>query len=333
MPRKKSNKKEDNSAAAEQKRYEDLLPPVRHQAGTKPILIVDGMNLAHAASYAHSRLSYKGKPTGILFGMPNMIRNLITLFKPQRVIICWDGKRSPIRQKLLPEYKSHRDKVRAKDPERHVRFLKQVDRVKKLFYYLGVAQIHNEDVEGDDMIYMTVQKQQLLGKVLLVSGDKDMLQMVNHDVSVVNPRDKYQLKRTPYAFSCNEPGVEIQQVVDFICLVGDSSDDIPGLSGIGPIRARAFLKRHGSIREYLKDKKAVYPLMENKKRLKKVWKRNRRLIDLALYHKKYNKDKQVTYYRGKVYPKYQEINYRRYCAKFNLKTLLFPSFIETFTSL
>lgn len=342
MPRKKqrSNKKQKRvsltstkgliqwTATAEQARYDKLLPKPRHEVTADRTLVIDGNNMAYRAYYAYSKL----KGVEIIYGMLKILETLIRQNKPEKLVICWDGKRNPKRVELLPQYKSHRDKQRQDNPKARKRILRQIKRVKKLLYYLGVPQAWHEDIEGDDMVYLVAKEESKLRRVMIVSGDKDMLQLVNHDISVYNPRPKYAVNRSPFAFSVQEPFVEIPQIVDYLCLVGDTSDDIPGIRGIGPKRACEFLRRWYTVKDYLEDEDAIFTGMADKDKVRKIYKRNRRLIDLALFHRKYQPEAKVTWYRGKAFPPFNSEKYMLMCNKYNLKSFKSEKFISLFTS-
>lgn len=317
------------TAAEEQTKYETVLPKARHNMNNSTkTLVIDGHNIAYAAYYAYSKLTYKGKSVSVMFGMPQMIKALLMSLVPQKVVICWDGDKHPKRMEILPTYKSHREKNR--NPEKRAQFLKQIDKVQKLFYYLGIPQAYSKQVEGDDMIYMVTEKEKILNKVQIVTSDKDMKQLIDFDVSVYNP-----LKKLPFdtfAFSTDN-GVEIPQYVDYLCLIGDDTDDIPGIKGIGPKKAIDFLKRYYTIKNYLNDEDAYFPGLGDKKAIKKqIW-RNRRMIDLRLFHRKYNKGVKITYIKDKRYPKYNEEKFRFMCAKYNFKALNTDTFLKPFKKL
>lgn len=316
------------TAQEEQAKYEKVLPKPRHPVGWDKTLILDGHNLAYAAYYAYSNLSYKGKSVSVIFGMPQMVKSLLLELVPKKLVICWDGKKHPKRLELLPTYKSHREKNR--DPQKRELFLKQINTVQKLFYRLGVPQAYNDAIEGDDMIYMVTKKERLTHKVQIVTSDKDFVQLIDFDTSLYHP-----LKRIPsstFAFSAHY-GVDIPQYVDLLCLLGDHSDDIPGIKGIGPVKAMNFLNQYYTIKDYLNDDDAYFPGLGDKKTLRKqIW-RNRRLIDLALFHRKYNKKAKITYIRDRQFPSYNPEKYTQLCTKYNLKTLMTETFLKPFLKL
>lgn len=307
----------------------DDLPDKRHEAGSDRYIIVDGMNLAHAAYHAYSRLSNKGKSVAVLFGFPNMLKSLMLKnnFRPDKTIIAWDGLRSKIRMGIWQNYKSHRDD---KDPSIKIDIERQVKLLRKLLYYMGICQAHDLDLEGDDMVYFLTKKYQMLGKVYIVSGDKDMLQLVNRDVTVYNPRTDELF--TPEHVTI-KTGVKVTQFLDYMYLVGDTSDDIPGVRGIGEVRASKFLNFYGSIKNYLKDKDAEFTGMMDKEKVAKIAKRNRKLMDLKYYCEKYFPDYKIKYYKDREFPRLRLNKFIRMCREFKMGSLTQPMFTSWVKSL
>lgn len=325
--KKKRNKKQkpEFTAEAEMRHYEKILPPRKSAPGSKPVMIIDGMNMAYQAKYAYRSLSYKGKSTALRFGIPQLIKSLILTYAPEEVIVVWDGYKHPKRLEILPGYKSHREKTR--DPKEQERFLKEVASTRKLLYAMGIPQVHDEAVEGDDMVYLTAKKMSALHRVVIVSGDKDFSQLVNWDISILNPRTKTII--APFAFSVTAAPCYIDQFVDYLILMGDSSDDIPGVPGMGPVKTANFLKAYPSIKAYL-ESDDDYIGLQDKDKLKKIYKKGRTLIDLKYFHRKFNKEAKVKYYKGRRHPEFDRLAYTAYCAKYNLRTMLAPTFTKHF---
>ncbi len=321
MAKKKRNKKVDGILAIERS-HENVLPPKKHASGLRPCLIVDGMNIAHQAYHAYSRLSYRGKSTAIIFGFLQILRPIIQQHSPEKVIICWDGIKHAMRMETLPTYKSHREKNRNKRERRL--FDKQVDQLRNLLYRLGIPQAH---MEGDDMIYWITKTMQNLYPIKIISGDKDFKQLINWDVNIFNPRTKHI--DAVFAFSAEHAGILVTQFVDYLILCGDDSDDIPGYPNIGPVRAGSFLRKHGSIRAYLKSTED-YPGLVDKVALKKLYRRNRLMMNLEWFNKRYTKDIPVTYIRDKKNPNFNEVKYKEICNRFGLRTMVSDVFLAPF---
>lgn len=308
-----------------EKRAIQLLPKKRHEVGQQICLVIDGMNLAYMAYYAYSKLSVKGVSTSILYGMPQMIANVLKRYKADKVIVCWDGKKHPARIAATPGYKLHREKSRT-DKVARKKFLKEIMRTRFLLHRMGITQAWDEDVEGDDMIYLVTKLYQKAYRVIIVSGDKDFNQLINFDVNIYNPRN--QNIEAVFAFAAK--GMEIPQYVDYLCLVGDHSDDIKGVQGIGPARASAFLRKYYFIKYYLDDKKAIYPGLEDKEKLREIYERNKLMIDLAYFCELHYKNIDIKYFRNARSPIFNEEKYDIICHKWQLKTLLTQTFKSHF---
>lgn len=299
-----------------------VLPPKRHEPGTKPVILIDGMNLAYRAHWAYRKLKYRTLEkiidVSIYYGMVEMLKSWMHRngWVPEKLIIFWDGDRHPERLKSYPGYKGKRDKKR--DSRKHKRFLRRVDKVRKMFYYLGVAQAWDKEVEGDDMCYLLVKEYVKFNRIVIISGDRDFDQLVNYDVTVFDPgKDRITV---PALVGAHNYGLNVNQLVDLKCLLGDTSDCIQGFRGIGESKAPAFLKQFGSIQKYLDDEDAMYTGLTDKEKLAKVYKRNRKLMDLKYFNEKYNKHRPVKYYKDNKYPQFNEEKFLDFCGRYGLKT-------------
>jgi len=312
-----------NNVAATDKRTDEFLPKRLHEASSNRALVIDGMGLVYAAYHSYSKLRYKGKSTSIIFGVPQMMKTLLKMHPTDRLIVCWDGDRNKDRIRILPTYKSHRKW----DPAEREKFDEQVRRLRKVLHALGVTQAYDRKIEGDDMVYFVVNQVVKTQRVLIASGDKDMNQLINHDISVLNIRTGEII--TPFAFKGTYP-VELPQFVDYLCLSGDSSDDIPNYTGFGPVTARKFFESFYTVKQYITSPKD-FPGMADKEGVLEHYKRNRKLIDLRYFCKRYYPATYTPrYYAHKQFPNYDEGEYRRLCFRFNLKTMLDLKFIKAF---
>lgn len=308
-------------------RLHSKLPKQRHDTSIAVCNIVDGMGLVYAANAAYGKLSFKGKSTSIIFGVPQMLKSLIQRFGGKWVV-CWDGARHHKRIELLPAYKSHRYKNR--DPKDKERIDKDAIKLRKLVYAMGIPQAYDPEVEGDDMVYFVWREMIKTYRINIISSDKDFIQLINYDTQIYNPRTNSPLS----ANGCPaDISVEIPQHIDYLCLVGDDSDDIPGYRGCGPKTAQKFFKQFYSIKEYLESDQ-IFLGLTDKDKLREVYRRNRRLIDLALFAKKYYPvDYKPKFYKDKVIPKFNDERYRELCFRYNLKTMFYPAFINVFKNL
>lgn len=307
------------------KRTDAFLPKAIHSPSSDRALIIDGMGLVYAAYHSYSKLSFGKSSTSILFGVPKMLKSILLKFPTNKIIVCWDGDRHKKRLKILPTYKSHRDSKR--DPVEHAKMHKQVRGLRKLLFALGIPQAYDKKVEGDDMVYFVAKDAVKTSRLLIFSGDKDMCQLINHDISVLHLRTGELI--TPFAFKGTFP-VELPQFIDYLCLCGDKSDDIPNYTGFGPATSRRFFESFYSVKQYIASSKDFSGLAD-KEGVVEHYKRNRRLIDLKFFCERYYaKDYTPRFYAGSQFPNYDPIKYRSICLKYNLKTLLDPKFIKAF---
>lgn len=295
------------------------------------LVIVDGNNIAHAAFHAHSRLSYKGFVVSMIYGVPNMVRSYIEFMKPDKLIVVWDGDRNKERKKILPDYKGHRDRKRLIDIEN---FIQQKDTCKKLLYFLGVSQVHNTDQEADDMIYKVVKKARTskrFDKVTIVSSDKDFHQLITQNYHIDIEVYHHLKKKTLNKGNLKELyGYHPDQTVDYLTMIGDKSDNIPGLQGIGEVKAKRILERYTLVElSELND----IPYKIDREVLLETIQRSRILIDLRYFDQYYNKDVKIQWYEGQKRPKIQPDAFYMVCTKYGLRKFMGKSFIKPFKKL
>jgi 5'-3' exonuclease len=314
----------------ETKTLKAVLPPKRHEPGQKMVLLIDGMNMAYRARYAYERIKLKRDdkviPLCLYFGIPDLIRSWIRKesMRTSKIVVFWDGDRHPERMKTCPEYKGQRKK----DKKQHAKFLKMVSKAQKLLHYMGIAQAIDPEMEGDDMCYHLVKEYIVFNKIRIISGDKDFRQLVNNDVDVYDPRNGAVY--TPALIGPSHYGLNVNQLVDFFCLTGDDSDNIKGYHGIGESKATAFLNKYGSIKAYL-NSDDYHTGLSDKEKLGKIYKRNRKMIDLKYFNEKYWPDYEVKYYKGK-YPTFDEAKYIEFCERYGLRSQRTPQFIQIIKS-
>lgn len=281
------------------------------------ILILDGNNLAHRVYHSMARLNNHGKPVGVIYGLPNLVGSLVKKFQPKRIYLVWDGKKSPHRLALLPTYKQRKPHPNF-DPED---FYAQKDTVMHLFRNLGVKQIHSPHLEADDQIYMLTDKYQGR-KIVIASNDKDFHQLISDTTFVYNAKDALL---TPKNLKINF-GYHPDQCVDYLCLVGDDSDKIPGYPGIGPVRATDFLLEHSSIYNFLKSNK-LHKLID-KNKLEATYAINRQLIDLNFYNTKFLKGRKIKFWNGYKHPEKNKKALFFICDQYFIKAFKKKSFLR-----
>lgn len=290
----------------------------------KKILLVDGQNILHQSFHKFEKLkSTDGKPSGAIFGFFKSLHMYIERFNPDDIFISFDNGHSPLREKLLPSYKGHRVNI-SYDRES---LFKQRDVILKILRILRIKYLFDKNkhtvYEGDDLLaylYFKVLKPEWL--VTLVSSDKDFNQLLTTDrIKIFNPRKEEYVRKT----NCKELfGYLPTETVDYLCLVGDSSDDIPGYPGIGPVKARKLLDEYDSIENYLQTNQDI--------KMVEVYGRNKQLIDLKWFidNHELDLDKVLkSYTSSKInYDKFKEI-----CIGYSFHSFMTDIFIKPFKEL
>lgn len=206
----------------------------------KKILLIDGNSLANRAYYALGFLSDpKGRPTGAVFGFINILVKMIVEEHPDGIIVAFDHARKTFRNQLFDAYKGTRKETPAD-------LIAQFPMIKDLLKTMGITIIEEDGIEADDIIG-TVAKN-LDGKKIILSGDRDLLQLISSDTEVwltkkgVSVVDKLDLDNLKLTFN-----IEPYQVIELKALMGDSSDNIPGVMGIGEKTAKKLIAEYSSL--------------------------------------------------------------------------------------
>jgi DNA polymerase-1 len=205
------------------------------------LLIIDGHAYAYRAFHAIRRLTAPdGRPTNAIFGFIKTLGKLRASLQPTHLIVVWDGGLSAERMAALPEYKAQRPAM-PDDLEA------QLDEIVSYLAAANIASFCQEGVEADDYIACLARCATAEGlSVVIASADKDFLQLVSPDVGVFNPNDKMETVWTRVQVR-ERTGVEPAQIVDWLSLIGDSVDNIPGVPGVGPKTAAGLVNQFGSV--------------------------------------------------------------------------------------
>jgi DNA polymerase I len=205
------------------------------------LLIVDGHAYAYRAFHAIQKLNGPdGAPTNAIYGFIKMLSKMESTLKPTHHCVVWDGGLSAQRMAALPEYKVHRPPMPG-DLER------QVPEIESYLDAASIPSFTNEGVEADDWIAsQACCAVNLDVDVVIASADKDFLQLVSPRVGMLNPNDKTEAIWREEQVRA-KTGLAPDQVVDWLSLIGDSVDNIPGVPGVGPKTATDLLKQFGSI--------------------------------------------------------------------------------------
>jgi DNA polymerase-1 len=207
------------------------------------LLIVDGHAYAYRAFHAIRGLrSPSGAPTNAIYGFVKMLGKMRAAIAPTHLMVVWDGGLSAARTAVLPEYKAHR-------PEMPGDLKPQLDEIVSYLRAAGVASFCRDGVEADDYIACLARRAADAGMAAVIaSSDKDFMQLVSARVGLLNPNDKSETVWADEQVRA-KAGVEPSQIVDWLSLMGDSVDNIPGVPGIGPKTAAGLLNQFGSVAE------------------------------------------------------------------------------------
>lgn len=211
--------------------------------------VIDGNSLMHRAFHAvpPTMNAPDGRPTNAIFGFLNMFLKMIDAFNPDGVVVAFDKGKPRVRMEMLPQYKAQRPPM---DPDLHAQF----PMIKELLAALNVPILQSEGWEGDDILGTMARLGEEAGcDMLLVTGDRDMYQLVTEHVNVVSTRKGLSdvAIMTPESVDDLYHGITPALVSDFYGLKGDTSDNIPGVPGIGPKKASALIAKYGSLDEVI----------------------------------------------------------------------------------
>lgn len=196
----------------------------------KPTNLVDGSSYLYRAYHAFPPLTNSaGEPTGAMYGVLNMLRSLLLQYQPSHVAVVFDAKGKTFRDDLFAEYKSHRppmpDDLRA-----------QIEPLHNMVKAMGLPLLVTPGVEADDVIGTLALEAEKAGHAVLIStGDKDMAQLVTPNVTLINTMNNTILGPQEV---CDKYGIPPELIIDFLALMGDSSDNIPGVPGVGKTAGR-----------------------------------------------------------------------------------------------
>lgn len=205
----------------------------------KPLILVDGSSYLYRAFHALPPLNNsRGEPTGAIYGVANMLRKLVADYEPEYIAIVFDARGRTFRDELFERYKAHRPAM----PEELAR---QVEPLLELVRAMGLPLLQVPGVEADDVIGTLAVQAQAVGMPTVIStGDKDMAQLVNQHITLVNTMTGSALD---VAGVREKFGIPPECIVDYLALVGDSSDNIPGVPKVGPKTAAKWLNEYGSL--------------------------------------------------------------------------------------
>ncbi len=209
----------------------------------KQLILVDGSSYLYRAFHAMPSLSNsQGQPTGAVYGVINMLRRLLKDFQPEYMAMVFDAKGKTFRDDLYAEYKANR-------PPMPDELREQIAPLHAIVEAMGLPMLIVEGVEADDVIGTLARQATEMGMDCLVStGDKDMAQLVNQHVTLMNTMDNSTLDPQGVV---DKFGVPPERIVDYLTLMGDSVDNIPGVPKVGPKTAVKWLTQYGTLDEII----------------------------------------------------------------------------------
>jgi len=228
-----------------------------------PLILVDGSSYLFRAYHTINFTTSTGQPTGAIYGVINMLKSLYKQYQPEQMAVIFDAKGKTFRNDLYPEYKAHRppmpDDLRC-----------QIEPLHQIVKAMGFPLISIEGVEADDVIGTIARHATEAGRDAVIStGDKDMAQLVNRHISLINTMTNQFLDVDGVV---DKFGIPPELIIDFLALMGDKSDNIPGVAGVGEKTALGLLQGIGSLDQIYKnlDKIGELPIRGAKKLAEKM---------------------------------------------------------------
>jgi len=203
------------------------------------LVLVDGSSYVYRAFHALPPLTNsRGEPTGAVLGVLNMLLKFLKDFQPRRIAVVFDAPGKTFRDELFAEYKAHR-------PAMPNDLRAQIEPLLKIIAAQGLPLLRVPGVEADDVIGTLARRAAQAGQTVLIStGDKDMAQLVDASVTLINTMNNAVLDRAGVKAKFE---VYPEQIIDYLALVGDSSDNIPGIDKVGPKTGARLLQQYGSV--------------------------------------------------------------------------------------
>lgn len=227
------------------------------------LLVIDGMALLFRSFYATSVMGHfqylpDGRPSNGVQGFARHVLTAQSIIKPSHIAICWDMGANTFRNELFEGYKTNR----SEPPEE---MIPQFDMAKEVSEWIGWKNIGEAGMEADDCIGSIVEKWKEEAQITIISGDKDLLQLLNPSTNIAFTKkgyseyDVYTMERFK-----EEYAIEPHQFVDVKAFMGDSSDGYPGVKGIGPKTALQLIQKYGTVEGVLQNLDELKPGQRNK---------------------------------------------------------------------
>ncbi|WP_343189346.1 5'-3' exonuclease [Buchnera aphidicola] len=237
----------------------------------KYTILIDGHSYLYRSYYALSHIkNKKNEYSGAIYGFIKMINLIIKNYNPKKILIIFDSKKKKnFRKKIFKKYKSNRKKMPKK-------LIQQFKKLCKILTYFRIQIIILPNTEADDIIGTITKKEKKKNKILIISNDKDFMQLVNKKIKIIRNFKKkpINIKKVIKIY-----GVKPKSIIDLFALIGDKADNIPGIKGIGKKKALFILKKFNSLNYIYKKKKKIKKLKCKKtiKIIKKIIKNKKKI--------------------------------------------------------
>ncbi|NIH16549.1 MAG: 5'-3' exonuclease [Buchnera aphidicola (Periphyllus lyropictus)] len=235
----------------------------KNQKKKKITIIVDGTNYLYRSYFSFKNLkNKKKKPIGVIYGTLVMLKKIFNKYFPKKIIIVFDHYKPNFRKKIYPKYKSTRKKTPTE-------IIKQSKKLIKIIKYMGIPTIKIPGFEADDIIGTLVRNIKKKGeKILILTNDKDLMQLINKNVKILSHKKKIIDKKKVI----KKFGISPKLIQYFLAIVGDRSDNIPGIPGIGIKTAQIILNKFSSLKKIYKNLNKLYLLnVRNSYKLKNIF--------------------------------------------------------------
>lgn len=206
------------------------------------VLLIDGSNLLHRAYHTHFNLKSKdGVPSGAVFGAISYLYNYVNAMKPLQIVVGLDCVRESFRNEIYPEYKATRSE---REPELQIQF----ELFKEYLHAANIPCLDEVEYEADDLLGSMAQSAVKAGYApFVVSGDGDMLQLITDDIKVISIKKDQLVMIDNHVFAEKYNGLNPPHLIDIKALQGDTSDNIPGVRGVGEKTAIKLISDYGSL--------------------------------------------------------------------------------------
>jgi len=221
----------------------------------KRLFLIDGSALAYRSYFAFIRnplINSKGENTSAIFGFSNSLYKILREENPDYMAVVFDTPAPTFRHKKFPDYKATREKM----PDE---MQPQIPKIKEVVEAFGIPVIELDGYEADDIMGTIAKSVKDKGfETFLVTGDKDFLQLIEDNIKIYNPKKGGEESEIVDKINIEQKiGIKPEQVTDFLGLMGDSSDNVPGVPGIGPKTALQLLNEFGSVENIVKNKEKI----------------------------------------------------------------------------